>query len=362
MKRVIAASFSNLSLYGNILPLKNFIAGIFNTLSRKPTAFPLSINLLITQKCNYACQMCVSSQCKKTATEREQDVDLPAIKAFIHAVRRHQPVFHIGGGEPFTRKDLPEVIAFIKQQGLKCLMTTNGFLMEERDLKGLKEPVDALIVSLYGPREIHDRIVGVQGAFDRTVDHLKFLVKDKRKGERVMVSCIALPESLDFFPSFLAYLQSLGVDAVKIEHLNFLTSKEYAATAVPGGTDFDLTPAIFIEDKSFQEGFARGLVRLRKKISALAIPVHMKPCLSDQQIQDWYRDIPRRDPECRFITHSVFINYNGDIIPCQFLTKCVLGNIQRDSLEDVWNSEAYRRLRETIKKTCPKVCMRCCKN
>jgi len=362
LKQVIDASFSNLSLYGNILPLKNFIAGIFNTLLRRPTVFPISINLLITHKCNYVCQMCVSSQRERTGAERKQDMDLPAIKEFILAVRRHQPVFHIGGGEPFMRKDLLEIASFIKQNGLKCVMTTNGFLMEEQVLKSLKGLVDVLIISLYGPREIHDKIVGVEGAFDKTVDHLKFLIKNKLKNEKIMVSCIALPESLGSFPSFLAYLQSLGVNAVKIEHLNFLTSKEYAATAVSGGSEFDLTPAMFVDDQNFQGSFVRELVRLRKEISGLAIPVHMKPYLSDRQIQDWYLSLPQRDHECRFITHSLFINYNGDIIPCQFLTRCVLGNIKKDSLKDVWRSKLYQKLRRTIKKTCPKVCMRCCKN
>jgi MoaA/NifB/PqqE/SkfB family radical SAM enzyme len=362
MKQAVGASFSNLSLYGNILPLKKFIEGIFNAFSRRPTGFPISINLLLTRKCNYTCQMCISSQREGQNVEREQDVDLPAIKEFIYAVRRHQPVFHIGGGEPFMRKDLLEIVSFIKQNGLKCLVTTNGFLMEEQVLKGLRGLVDVLIISLYGPREIHDKVVGVEGAFDKTVGHLKFLVKNKHKNTRVIVSGIALPESLGSFRPFLAYLQSLGVDAVKIEHLNFLTSKERAAPNVSEGNGFDLTPAIFIDDQSFQEKFAQELVRLRKEILKFTMPVHMKPCLSDQQMRDWYLSLPQRDRECRFITHSVFINYNGDIIPCQFLTHCVLGNIKKDSLEGVWRSELYQKLRKTIKKTRPKVCMRCCKN
>ena len=306
--------------------------------------------------------MCVSSQLERAKSERKEDIDFSTIKEFVRTVRRHQPIFHIGGGEPFMRKDLPEIISCIKQSGLKCLMTTNGFLMEEQVLKSLAGLVDVLIISLYGPREIHDKIVGVEGAFDKTVGHLKFLIKNKRKNERVIVSCIALPESLNSSPSFLAYLQSLGVDAVKIEHLNFLTSKEYAVVAVSGGGDFNLTPAILVDDQNFQESFVRGLVRLRKEIVEFTKPVHMKPYLSDQQIQAWYLNLPQRDPKCRFITHSVFINYNGDIIPCQFLPHCVLGNIKKDSLEDVWRSELYRKLRQTIEKTCPKVCMRCCKN
>lgn len=362
MKQAIKASFSGLRLYGNILPLKKFLEGIFNTLSRRPTVFPISISLLLTQKCNYSCRMCVSGKLKPAHGEGKGDVDLPAIKKFIHAVRRHQPIFHFGGGEPFMHKDLLEIVSCIKQNGLKCLMTTNGFLMDEQALKSLKDLVDVWIISLYGPREVHDKIVGVEGAFDKTVDHLKFLVQNKHKNMRVMVSCIAMPESLDSFRTFLAYLQSLNVDAVKIEHLNFLTSKEQAAETTPEGSDFDLTPTIFVEDRSFQERFVQELVRLGKEIFKFTVPVRMKPYLTDQQIKDWYLSLPQRDPECRFITHSAFVNYNGDIIPCQFLTHCVMGNIKKDSLEDVWHSELYQKLRRTIKKTRPKVCMRCCKN
>lgn len=362
MRHAIEAFSSSLRLYGNILPFKKLMEGIFNILLRQPTVFPASINLLITQKCNYACRMCVSGKFTEAHGDGKGDVDLPAIKEFIRAVRRHRPIFHIGGGEPFMRKDLLEIVSFIKQNGLKCLVTTNSFLMGEQELRSLKGLVDVLIISLYGPREIHDKVVGVEGAFDKTVEHLKFLVKNKRKDMRVVVSCIAMPESLGSFRAFLAYLQSLGVDAVKIEHLNFLTGKERAALAVSEENDFDLTPAIFIDDRSFHERFVQELVRLRKEILSFAVPVRMKPCLTDQQIHDWYLSLPQRDHECRFITHSVFVNYNGDIIPCQFLTHCVLGNIKKDSLEDIWRSERYQELRRTIKKICPKVCMRCCKN
>ncbi len=360
MNPLITASFSSFNLYGNILPLKNFIAGAFNTLSRRPTAFPLSINMLITRHCNYACQMCVSSQCGKIGDE--QDVGLSVIGDLVREVRRYRPVFHIGGGEPLTRKDMPDILALIRQNGLKCLMTTNGFLMKGRALESVATNVDVPIISLYGPREVHDKIVGIKGAFERTVEHLKSLLKKRRRGQRIIVSCIAMPESLNSFSSFLTHLHSLGIDAVKIEHLNFLTSKEYAAAARSPQNEFDLTPAMFLEDRTFQESFVEGLVRLKKMIPALDMPVYMKPYLSDQQIRDWYHSVSRRDPECRFITHSVFINYNGDIIPCQFLPRCVLGNIRKDSLKDIWNSKTYRKLRKTIKEVCPKVCMRCCKN
>lgn len=360
MNRVVTASLSNLRLYGSILSPANFMTGLWNTVSRKPAPFPLSINLLITQRCNYACKMCVSTQCEKKGTGYERDLGAAVWERFIREVSPYRPVFHIGGGEPFMHRDLLEILALIKRHGLKCLMTTNGFLMEAKALEGVREFVDVVIVSLYGPREVHDGVVGVEGAFDRTLEHLKFLVRNKRQKQRIIVSCIALPESLGSFPSFLASLGALGIDTVKIEHLNFLRPEESDASL--GHGCFDLTPAAFTEVRTFGAGFVQELSGLRKKIASISVPVHMKPDLEDTQLRGWYLDLPRRDPVCRFITHSVFINYNGDIIPCQFFPQCVLGNIQKDSLKEVWNSAAYRQLRKTVQDKRPKICMRCCKN
>lgn len=348
-------------MYGSIVPPQNFLRGICNIISRKPTAFPLSINLLATHRCNYACQMCVSNQRCEETLNQGPEIDFSSLKAFVLAVKQKKPVIHIGGGEPSLRKDLLEIISFIKQNGLKCLMTTNSFAMNEQVLKKLGASVDVLIVSLYGPRDIHDKLVGREGAFDRTIEHLKVLLKARARSHKVIVSCIALPQSVAGMLPFLGFLERLGVDAVKIEHLNFLKKEELIMNEPLHG-HFDLRPTIFRQESDFQEGFVQELLALKKALSRLRLPVFMKPHLLDHQIRDWYLDLPKRDTECRFITHSIFVNFNGDIIPCQFLSHCVLGNIQKDNLDDLWNSERYVKLRKTIKKICPKVCMRCCKN
>ena len=351
-----------LGLYRNVFSIGNTCAGAFNHVFGRPTPFPLTVNLLITRRCHYSCRMCVSTHAPVCADSAQQDMDFPMIKRFIGNVRQHRPIVHVGGGEPFMRKDMPDILGVIKKAGLKCLLTTNGFLMDARIVAGIVEAdVDIVIVSLYGPEKVHDEIVGVPGAFSTTIENLRLLV-GRRKMTRVFVSMIALPECMPFLGSFVPYLRSLGVDAVKIEHLNFLAPDELCGQAPFIVDGFDLTPAMLVQPRGFREEFIQDLVRLNDGAYRFGLPVHTKPFLSSRQLRDWYLGVPQRNERCGFITHSVFIDSHGNVLPCQFLPQCVLGNIHKDSLRDIWRSGVYERLRSTIRKIRPTVCRRCCKN
>ncbi|MFC1709772.1 radical SAM/SPASM domain-containing protein [Candidatus Omnitrophota bacterium] len=367
MKQAFNTLKSNLKLfrlYKNVFSLEKVFTGVVNLITKDPVSFPLTINLLVTDKCNYFCKMCFNWQRNGINHHTQEEVGIETIKAFISQVRDQRPIFHIGGGEPFMRKDLLDIISAIKKNGLKCLITTNGFLMSRDAISTLVElEVDVLIVSLYGTEDIHDRIVGVEGAFKRTIGNLKYVLENRSRHTKVLISSIVLPGNVSFFTHFLDDMQSLGVDGIKIEQLNFLTPKEYNELSNKNKKgDFDLCPSVFVNGETFAQKFVSDIARLNEDICRSRKNVYLKPYLNQAQLRDWYCGLPRRNHKCGFITHSVFINYNGDILPCQFFEGCVLGNIKRESLKDVWLSERYKKLRQTINASRSGICMRCCKN
>jgi radical SAM protein with 4Fe4S-binding SPASM domain len=57
----------------------------------------------------------------------------------------------------------------------------------------------------------------------------------------------------------------------------------------------------------------------------------------------------------------VEINSNGDVSPCRDYHDYVVGNIKRNYISDLWNSEAYKLFRQSITgKGLMPVCARCC--
>jgi len=350
------------SLYKEIFPPKKLLKE-FISIALKSRPFPLTINLLISNQCNFSCNMCSWKKSGSSQNYNEEtSLNIHDIKNFISQVKTKYPVIHIGGGEPFMRRDLPEILAVIKNNKLKCMITTNGFLLNEDVIEKMVElEIDMLIFSLYGWGETHDYVTGVNGSFNKVITNLKSILEKRTKHTKVLVSTIPLPENINGLEQLIKNLYMMGVDRIKIEQLNFLALKE--KEQLINNASFNLNFYTFIKDSYFDQKFITDLVNVYKEMKKTFRDfVYFKPFLTEKQIADWYGALPRRLNRCLFITHSVFINHNGDIIPCQFLQDCALGNIKTDSLESVWRSSKYNALRKNIGRLKPINCLRCCKN
>lgn len=366
MNGLFSSGISHLKLinfYKSIFPVRKLTAEIPRVIAGT-SSFPLTINLLISGQCNFSCKMCywkTPEVCR--AYEETEKLNIADIENFILGVKKYQPVVHMGGGEPFLRPDLLEIVDIIKSNKLKCLITTNGFLNQGQVLEKIVDlNIDVLFFSLYGEELTHDSITGVRGSFDKIMLNLKSVLKRKTRHTKVFVSTLVLPDNINGLKLVLKKLHSLGIDGVKIEQLNFLTTNEYNHSIDRMGC-FNLKPSTFIKDSYFDKKFVNDLVNIHKDIRlTFKNFVYLKPYLYEKQSRDWYGTSPYRYRRCIFIRHSIFINYNGDIIPCQFFKDCVMGNIKKDSLESVWRSHKYRALRKNITRLMPIICMRCCKN
>lgn len=53
---------------------------------------------------------------------------------------------------------------------------------------------------------------------------------------------------------------------------------------------------------------------------------------------------------CDHVMNTLTIRYNGDVIPCCYdlTSKLVMGNIQGQRLEQIWNSSKYQALQNSI--------------
>jgi radical SAM protein with 4Fe4S-binding SPASM domain len=52
---------------------------------------------------------------------------------------------------------------------------------------------------------------------------------------------------------------------------------------------------------------------------------------------------------CPFVYRSVFIDTQGDVVPCCRTGLPIMGNVRQSSLAEIWNSEQYLHLRQSLK-------------
>lgn len=143
---------------------------------------PFNLEFAITRRCNSRCLMCDQWQ-----LQTSDDLTLTEIDQIFRSYSGFK-IVGITGGEPSLREDLPQLVDIIlrTQPRLKRLfITTNGFLTGKiRDqarriltsaAARASRPKITFLVSIDGPRLIHNHVRGREFAYQDAVETLRAL-------------------------------------------------------------------------------------------------------------------------------------------------------------------------------------------
>ncbi len=128
---------------------------------------PLLVYLLVTNRCNLDCIYCFSN------ANKTENLDIPLERIFrlVDQLREAGTILiTISGGEPALRKDLGQIIDYIRSKGIMVELVTNGLRFES--LLEHARKVDFLAISLDGDREAHDGNRGA-GSYDVAIKALE---------------------------------------------------------------------------------------------------------------------------------------------------------------------------------------------
>jgi MoaA/NifB/PqqE/SkfB family radical SAM enzyme len=149
------------------------------------------VTLFPTFVCNFSCPFCAFSA---DLNQHRDELTLDEIETIARGLGRVL-VLHIGGGEPFIRPDLPEVIAaFARHTGVKKVeIPTNGWSAERigKQVRRILELSPGLLlnvrISLDGIGALHDRVRARPGSYKAAVETLRAL--QAMAGEQAGLSC-----------------------------------------------------------------------------------------------------------------------------------------------------------------------------
>ena len=135
-------------------------------------AKPTDAVVAVTYRCNARCAMCGIWN----SPPREE---LPP-SAYLRLPETLRDI-NLTGGEPFLRDDLPEIHAAVRRAcpRAQTIVSTNGILTDKIVLQvremARRERNIGIAISLDGPAEVHDKMRGVPGTYDRAMATLKAL-------------------------------------------------------------------------------------------------------------------------------------------------------------------------------------------
>jgi len=177
--------------------------------------------------CNSRCVFCLD-----TDTPRNVYLLEPDVKQEIRLGREELNADKIilSGGEGSIHPKFVDFVRYARDIGYSRVQTvTNGYMFSKRDffLKAVEAGLGEITFSLHGHTpELHDRLTGVEGAFDRL---MKGMIRARRDG-RVIVNvdvCIN-KQNVAYIDKIVALCLSVGVNEFDLLHDNPMSVTQIA--------------------------------------------------------------------------------------------------------------------------------------
>ena len=130
---------------------------------------PLRVLHRITTRCNLKCSFCDH----QLHNIKKNELTTIEIKDSMRQFAKlGTTAWGITGGEPFLRKDLPEIISYSKKLGFLTSCITNSTVHSTEALIEVAKSLDYLVTSLEGSKHNTDKIRG-KGTFDKVVSAIE---------------------------------------------------------------------------------------------------------------------------------------------------------------------------------------------
>jgi len=304
-------------------------------------------------RCNCRCVMC---DIWKTAAKDEispEDIvrRLPELERL--GVRR----VVLSGGEPLLHSRFGDLCAPLRGAGIGVTLLTTGLLLaEKKDLVG--RYVDEVVVSLDGPREIHDRIRRVPRAFDRLAEGVR-AVREFSPAIRITARSVVQLENFRHLRETVEAARQIG-----FEQISFLAADVSTdAFNRPGGWDREHAALVSIPPSEIPSleaeienlisdagGPARAgfiaerpekLRRIARHFAALAGLV------------------PHEAPRCNAPWVSAVVEADGSVRPCFFHPAYQPGTWSGRELPAILDSGEARSFRDRLDVASNETCRRC---
>jgi MoaA/NifB/PqqE/SkfB family radical SAM enzyme len=156
---------------------------------------PVILNILITSVCDMRCVHCFFTEELDDKPRKKLQMTTHQLARISETLGGKLPILIIAGGEPFTRKDLPEVVrAFYENNELESVyLMSNGGIQQRiiPDVSRILEECPKLNVTVAlgidGLKDEHEKIRGKVGSWDKAIDTARRLQEIQREIPRLDV-------------------------------------------------------------------------------------------------------------------------------------------------------------------------------
>ena len=318
-------------------------------------ANPVTLTYSVTAACQSKCKTCnIGLKYQNDPKRAEKDLKLEEIEKIFQTLG-HVYFFNVSGGEPFLRRDLPEIIELacrylnpriihiptnaiasgkIRNLTLQCLEIINQY---DSTVPFTVKP------SIDGVGEVHDDIRGVKGNFkqlEKTISYLKEIERDYTNFHLELGTVIS-NFNINHLSEIEDHVHSLGVQSYRNEIAENRTEFFNIEDPItPDAQTYKRLVDKFAEKIRENIATKRKLTKITESLRLVYYELAIRILEENRQVIPCFAGIS-----------NVHINFDGQVWPC-----CVLGYSQplgslRENGYDfqrVWNSAQANAVRKYI--------------
>lgn len=300
-------------------------------------------------RCNCRCVMC---DIWKTAEPKEISAqDLERHVASIESMGVEWVVF--SGGEALMHSDLFRLCDVLKERRIRVTVLSTGLLLE-RHAAAIAASVDDVIVSLDGPRGVHDRIRRVTGAFAKLAAGVRS-IRAVQPRFPIAARCTVQRLNHSDLRATVAEARGLGLNGISFLAAD-LTSAAFnrplgwqPERQMQVGLDREQIDALEAEIESMVRGGECGRFVAESPEKLRKVAAHFRAHLGE---------LEPVAPSCNAPWVSAVVEADGTVRPCFFHRS--IGRVDaRTSLGDVINSAQAVLFRNNLDVASNPICRRC---
>ncbi len=303
-------------------------------------------------RCNCRCVMC--DIWKERAGTSLGVTDVTALLPDLVRLGTERVV--LSGGEPLMHPDLFALVRPLREAGLGVTLLSSGLLLA-RFAAEIARWVDDVVVSLDGPREVHDAVRRVPRAFDRLVEGVA-AVRAAGPGVTVSGRCTVQRANLRHLRATVAAAREIGLARISFLAADVTSeafnrpggwSEEECVAVLPARGDL---PALAAEIDALArdeaDAFATGFVaespgKLRERLLA-----HFAALLGEG---------PYPESRCNAPWVSAVVEADGTVRPCFFHPP--YGTLREASVPALLNGDRALSFRRALDVATDPTCLRC---
>ena len=291
---------------------------------------PVIAKIYLTFRCNLRCTYCNLPLLKTSELTTEQWLSVIDQLADLGCRR-----VTISGGEPLVRRDVPEIIARVRERGMSCSLNSNGVLVSEKiDQLSL---LNTITLSLDAPGPANDEVRG-EGVFDSVKDAI---AAARGAGIKVNFNVVISAKTIPMLDELVAFFDQHNTG--------------FTLTIVRSGAP-DLwrnASSIKPDDEEIRKtlgriaGMARTNPRLLFSETTYRYAARWKDYSRDRYEADELTaddKLLREGPRCQAGRYHLIIIPDGTLYPClQTVGMIQAGNVVTHGVEAAWRQQHNHR-------------------